>query len=178
MWLKQLRDFTDSVDDLSQVGDLFLVLPPDELHTRPLANLKESVARHVFDPRVRLMHELEQLLDNSLQELPVPLQEYRELSDHVHYITRHHRLVVFPSFAFAKRQQVFNHSNYEFLFGVFFQSTRNAANGSTQCREFLPAPFGLIHLGLQLVHYDVFSVFRVQDSQAPCRLFHIFIQGN
>lgn len=48
-----------------------------------LADLQECFARHVLDAWMGLMHELEQLVDNCLQKLPVVAQESRILADHI-----------------------------------------------------------------------------------------------
>ena len=71
-----------------------------------LRNLEERVARHVLDARVQLVHELEQLVHHRPEELPVGPKESRVLSDDVHDVGGHHRLVVFASLHLAKVQQV------------------------------------------------------------------------
>ena len=48
-----------------------------------MADLEEGLARHVLDTWVGLMHELKQLVDHSLQELPVIPQEAWILPDHI-----------------------------------------------------------------------------------------------
>ena len=51
---------------------------------------------------VRLVHELEELVDDCLQELPVRLEEPRVLADDIHDIRRDDGLVVLPALDFAK----------------------------------------------------------------------------
>ena len=55
----------------------------DKLALALVADLEEGLAGHVLDARVRLVHELEQLVDHRLQELPVVAQEPRVLPHHV-----------------------------------------------------------------------------------------------
>ena len=47
---------------------------------------------------VGLMHKLEQLVDDCLQEFPVCFEEAGVLPDNVHDIGRHDRLIIFPAF--------------------------------------------------------------------------------
>jgi hypothetical protein len=48
-----------------------------------VGDLEERVARHVLHARVRLVHELEELVDHGLQELPVGAQELGVLADDI-----------------------------------------------------------------------------------------------
>ena len=48
-----------------------------------MADLEEGLTRHVLDSRMRLMHELKQLVDHSLQKLPVIAQKAWVLPDHI-----------------------------------------------------------------------------------------------
>lgn len=58
-------------------------LHDDEFALALVADLEEGLAGHVLDARVRLVHELEQLVHDRLQELPVVAQEPRILSHHI-----------------------------------------------------------------------------------------------
>ena len=48
-----------------------------------LGNLDERIASHVLDTFMGLVHELKKLVDDSLQELPMRLQESGVLADDV-----------------------------------------------------------------------------------------------
>lgn len=50
---------------------------------------------------MRFVHELEQFVHNSLQKLPVRLQETRVLSDDIHDVRSDDRFVVLSSFDFT-----------------------------------------------------------------------------
>lgn len=67
------------------------------------------------------VHELEQFIDDSLEKLPVGAQKAGVLSDHVHYIGRYHRLVVFAALMLAHSQQICK----------FFRSSFSAASRKT-----------------------------------------------
>jgi hypothetical protein len=66
-----------------------------------------------------LVHELEELVDDRLQELPVRLQEPRVLSDNVHDVGRADSLVVFASLLFGQAEQVLDDGDQETLLGLF-----------------------------------------------------------
>lgn len=55
---------------------------------------------------VGLVHELEELVDNGLQELPVRLQKARILADDVHNVRRNNGFVVLPALDLAQAKQV------------------------------------------------------------------------
>lgn len=71
-----------------------------------LRYLEERIARHVLNPRVQLVHELEQFVHHGAKELPVRPEEARVLPDDVHDVGRHHRLVVLAPLHLAQVQQV------------------------------------------------------------------------
>lgn len=48
-----------------------------------VADFEEGLTRHVLDTRMSLMHELKELVHNSLQELPVIAQEAGILPHHI-----------------------------------------------------------------------------------------------
>lgn len=48
-----------------------------------VANLQESFTSHILHPRMRLMHELKQLIHDCLQELPVVAEESGILAHHI-----------------------------------------------------------------------------------------------
>ncbi len=86
-------------------GSVLSWLESDEVPTTLVGNLDECVASHVLYPFVSLVHKLEELVDNSLQKLPVCLQESWVLADNVHDITGNHSLVVFASLHLSKTKR-------------------------------------------------------------------------
>lgn len=65
-----------------------------------------------------LVHELEQLVDDRLEELPVRLEEPRVLADNVHDVGRDDGLVVLSSLDLAQAEQVLDHLDEEPLLGL------------------------------------------------------------
>ena len=59
-----------------------------------VGDLDERVTSHVLNTLMRLMHELEQFVHHSLQELPVCLQETRILTNNVHNVASDDSFVV------------------------------------------------------------------------------------
>ena len=78
----------------------------DKLSPALESNLDEGVAGHVLHPLVCLVHELEQLVDDGLQEPPVGPEEPRVLADNVHDVGGDDGLVVLPLLLFTQPQQV------------------------------------------------------------------------
>ena len=74
-------------------------------------DLDERVARHVLDSLVGLVHELEQLVNNSLQEPPVGPKESWVLTHDVHDVRGNDGLVVFPLLLFTKAQEILTLNN-------------------------------------------------------------------
>lgn len=62
-----------------------------------------------------LVHEFEQLVDNSFQELPMSLEEPRILADDIHDIRGYDSLVVFTPFDFAESEQILDDRDQESL---------------------------------------------------------------
>ena len=58
---------------------------------------------------VSLVHKLEELVDNSLEELPVRLEEPRILSDDVHDVTSDDSLVVLSALHLSQAKEILNH---------------------------------------------------------------------
>lgn len=82
---------------------------------------------------MRLMHELEKLIDNGLQELPMSLEETRVLSDNVHDVGCNDGLVVFASFNLTKSKEILDNRDKEALLGfLVFETTSASASGSYQ----------------------------------------------
>lgn len=55
------------------------------------------------------MHELEEFVNDSLEELPMSSEEARILANNIHDVGSNDRLVVLPSFHFTQSQQVFDY---------------------------------------------------------------------
>ena len=83
-----------------------------------LSDLDESIACHILNTFVRLVHEFKELVDHSFEELPVCFEEAWILSDNVHDIGRDDGLVVFAALNFAKTKQVLDDGDQESLLGV------------------------------------------------------------
>jgi hypothetical protein len=66
-----------------------------------LRDLEEGVARHVLHAGVHLVHELEELVDDRLEELPVRAQEAWILPDDVHDVGGDDGLVVLAALHLA-----------------------------------------------------------------------------
>lgn len=69
------------------------------------------------------MHELKQLVDDSLEKLPVGSEEARVLSHNVHDIGRYDGLVVLPSLLLTQAKQVLSAKHAQLI---------NAGHRSTQ----------------------------------------------
>ena len=115
--MSDVSDVSD-VSDMSDVSDVRDIERPrlahlqdDELATALLRNLEERVARHVLDSRVELVHELEELVDDRLQKLPVRAQEARVLADDVHDVGGDDGLVVLAALHLAQPWQAVNMSD-------------------------------------------------------------------
>lgn len=65
-----------------------------------------------------LVHKLEELVDDSLEEFPVCLEETRVLPDNVHDVGSTHRLVVLASFLLGQSQEVLDDRDQEPLLHV------------------------------------------------------------
>ena len=63
------------------------------------------------------VHELEQLVHNGFQKLPMGLEESWVLSDDVHDIGRNNSLVVLTTFHFDKPKQLFDNRYEEAFLG-------------------------------------------------------------
>mmetsp|Transcript_13038 Transcript_13038/g.37524 ORF Transcript_13038/g.37524 Transcript_13038/m.37524 type:complete len:393 (+) Transcript_13038:661-1839(+) len=105
----------DPPDNLLDEGHLLALLIRHELPLALLADLEEGVDGHLLHTRKVFVHELEQLEQHGLEELPVRSQEARVLANDVHDVARDYGLVLFSSLQLAQRQQVLNHRDQESL---------------------------------------------------------------
>jgi hypothetical protein len=81
---------------------------------------------------VGFVHEFEQLIDDRLEELPVGLEKARILSNNVHNVAGHNRLVVLSSLHLSQSEQVLNDGDKESLLGLFVHGQRDGANGPAE----------------------------------------------
>ena len=81
-----------------------------------LSDLDERVTSHVLNTFVCLVHELEELVDDGLEELPVCFEEAGILSNNVHDVGCDDSFVVFATFDFTQTQQILDDSNKEPFF--------------------------------------------------------------
>lgn len=65
-----------------------------------------------------LVHELKQLVDDSLQELPMGFEESRILTDNIHNIGSTDSLVVLASLHLSKTKEILDDSHKEALFSL------------------------------------------------------------
>ena len=85
---------------LTIISSSYLYL--DELPPALESNLNEGIAGHILHAFVCLVHELEQLVDDGLQEPPVGPEEPRVLADNVHDVGGDDGLVVLPLLLFTQ----------------------------------------------------------------------------
>lgn len=64
---------------------------------------------------MKLVHKLKQLINDSLEELPVRLEETRVLAHDIHDVTSNDSLVILASLHFTQPQQILDDSHQESL---------------------------------------------------------------
>ena len=124
-----------------------------------MSDLDERIAGHILHTLVRLVSKLEQLVDDSLEEFPMRLEETRILTDNVHDIrsavgsTRqsfvindedmdlHDSLVVLPTLHLRQTKQIFDNGNEESLLRFFVHRSRNRPDSPAERVEISPRPF-------------------------------------
>ncbi len=111
---------------------------------------------------MRLVHELEQLVNHCLEELPVRLQESRILADNVHNVTRHDSLVVLSTLHLGQAQKVLDHGYQESLLGLLVHGQRDGSDRPAQDVAVVPRPLRAVHLARQLLRHDVLRVDHVK----------------
>lgn len=158
--------------DLSHVAnnlfDEWLILTRLECHEMPSAlvgDLDESIAGHILDTLVRLVHELEKLVDHRFQELPVRLQESRVLAHDVHDIAGYHSLVVFATLLLRQAKKILDDGDQEPLFGFLIHGTGDGADRPAQGVAIRPGPLRPVYLLRELVNHDSLSVDHVQMGE-------------
>mmetsp|Transcript_17460 Transcript_17460/g.52463 ORF Transcript_17460/g.52463 Transcript_17460/m.52463 type:complete len:275 (+) Transcript_17460:1421-2245(+) len=152
---------------------VFLDLLHNELAPALVRNFQECVASHVLYTRMCLMHELEQLVDDRLQKLPMSTQELWILANHIHDVGCDHCLVVLAASHFAEIQQVTDHCHQKSILLLLLHAARNAPNCPAQGVEPIPGPLGgATHLLVQLFQHLHLSVLLVKVAQVHKCLTH------
>mmetsp|Transcript_18783 Transcript_18783/g.59888 ORF Transcript_18783/g.59888 Transcript_18783/m.59888 type:complete len:439 (-) Transcript_18783:909-2225(-) len=176
--LRQLRRDGRQVDeDEAQEHLRLAVLHAHKLGAALLADLEEGVARHVLHARVRLVHELEQLIHHRLEELPVRDQEARVLSHDVHDVGCDDSLVVLAARHLAHAQQVADESDQEALLVLLRHGAADGAHGPAQRVQRLPGPRAS-HLSAQLAQQDALHVVHVEVGEVHEDLAHLLVHGD
>lgn len=98
---------------------LFSRLVHHEVSSTFLGDLDESITGHVLDTLVGLVHKFEELVDNSLQEFPMCLEESGVLSDDVHDIGSNDGFVVLSAFDLTKPEQILDDGHQKAFLGFF-----------------------------------------------------------
>mmetsp|Transcript_91 Transcript_91/g.299 ORF Transcript_91/g.299 Transcript_91/m.299 type:complete len:538 (-) Transcript_91:749-2362(-) len=157
---------------------LLVVLPRHELALALLGDFQERVAGHVPDPRVQFVHELEELVHDGPEELPVRSEEPRVLADHVHDVRRDDGLVVFPTLVLTQVQEVLDDDDQEPLLLLLGHGTGDGADGPAQRVQAVRRPRRPVHLGRELVQHDRVRVVVVQVRQEDQGLPHGLVLGD
>jgi len=105
------------------VGGWFTLMFRDEHVLGKFGDLEESFRCHVLHTRVRLVHELDQLLNHRLKEGPMRTEEVRELTNHVHNISGHESFVFLSVCVFAQIQQLLDNRYDKLVFLVIFHTS-------------------------------------------------------
>jgi len=140
-------------------------LAKDKVSLALVGNLDESITSHVLDTLVGFVHEFEELIDDSLQELPMSLEEARVLADNVHDVTGDDSLVVLATLLFGQAEQIFDYGDEEALFRLLVHSTRNGSNGPAESIAIGPRPLGIVDLASQLFRHDLLRVNDVEMGE-------------
>mmetsp|Transcript_44080 Transcript_44080/g.103121 ORF Transcript_44080/g.103121 Transcript_44080/m.103121 type:complete len:669 (+) Transcript_44080:804-2810(+) len=149
-----------------------------ELAPALLRDLQEGVDRHVLHARMQLVHELEELVDHRLEELPVRAQKARVLAHYVHDVGGDDRFVVLASLHLAQPQQVLDHGDEESLLVLLRHGARDGAHRPAELVQIVPRPLRAVHLVLQLLEHDVLRVVVVEVRQVDQRLAHRLVHDD
>mmetsp|Transcript_9758 Transcript_9758/g.22379 ORF Transcript_9758/g.22379 Transcript_9758/m.22379 type:complete len:254 (-) Transcript_9758:605-1366(-) len=166
------RKFTQ---ELLQERLVLALLSANKLKPAPLRDLEEGLASHILHARMQLVHELEQLLDHSLEELPVCLEKPRVLPHHVHDVARNNCLVILATRDLAESKKLLDNSNQEVFLLIFFHGPTDGADSPAEGAQALLVPVGS-NLVVQLLNHDLLSVPEVQVSQEHQSLAHGLVQ--
>mmetsp|Transcript_45937 Transcript_45937/g.139255 ORF Transcript_45937/g.139255 Transcript_45937/m.139255 type:complete len:499 (-) Transcript_45937:491-1987(-) len=159
----------DVADHFLHKGALLPLLLHHEFPLALLADLKKRVHRHLLHSREGLVHELEQLEDHRLEELPMGPQEPRVLPDDVHDVAGDHGLVLLAALHLAQAQEVPNDGDQEPLLVALVHRAADGADGPAQAIQHRGRPVlgGALHqaLLLQPVQHNGLHVVGVQMRQ-------------
>lgn len=75
-----------------------------KVSTAFLSDLNESVTSHILYTLMGFVHELEEFVDNSFQELPMRLKESRILTDDIHNVGGNDSFVILSALDLTKSQ--------------------------------------------------------------------------
>ncbi|KAH3662578.1 hypothetical protein OGAPHI_005830 [Ogataea philodendri] len=176
--LKVRGSLLDVSDDFINERSRLTLLLNNKVTLALLSDLDKSVTCHILNSFVGFMHKFKQLIDNSLQELPVSFQESWVLSNNVHDVGCHNCLVILTPFHFGQRQQIFNNCNQESFLSLFVHRTRDRTDCPTQSVDIMPRPFRTIDLASKLGRHDCFCVIDIQVSKVNQNLSHRLVQLN
>mmetsp|Transcript_33911 Transcript_33911/g.66172 ORF Transcript_33911/g.66172 Transcript_33911/m.66172 type:complete len:302 (-) Transcript_33911:1363-2268(-) len=183
----QVRDCRPNVSDcgtahkkLIDEGALLLGLVLDKLVLAALADLEEGLTSHILHTRVRLVHELKQLVDHRLKELPVGAEEARVLTHDVHDVRCYNCLVVLAPRDLAQPEEVLDDVDKKALLVILTHGAGNRSDRPAQSRKPLPRPSlpprRGVHLQAQLLDHDILRLLMVQMRQVHQRLTHRLVK--
>lgn len=165
LWRQVACDLAHGSDNLVNEWLLLSWLKCDKVTLALAGDLDECIASHILDTLVRFVHELEELVDDSLEELPVGLQETWILADDVHDVGRDDSLVVLASLHLSQAKQVFDHGNQETLLGLLVHGHGDGTNSPAEGVAVGPRPFASVDLFGKLLRHDVLGVDDIQMRQ-------------
>mmetsp|Transcript_78298 Transcript_78298/g.173487 ORF Transcript_78298/g.173487 Transcript_78298/m.173487 type:complete len:304 (-) Transcript_78298:1123-2034(-) len=108
---------------------LLALLHDHKLPLALLADLQESVDRHLLDAREGFVHELEEFEDHRLQKLPMGPEEARVLANDVHDVAGHYSLVLLAPLHLAETEKILDHVDKEALLIRLVHGTANGSDG-------------------------------------------------
>ncbi|KAH3676811.1 hypothetical protein OGATHE_001301 [Ogataea polymorpha] len=117
--LKIRCGFLNVTNDLVNKWPRLSLLLNDKVPLTLLGDLDKRITSHILDTLVSFMHKLKELVDNSLQELPMCFQESWVLTNDVHDIRSDNSFVIFASLHFGQRKQILDNGDQESLFAFF-----------------------------------------------------------
>mmetsp|Transcript_45691 Transcript_45691/g.133032 ORF Transcript_45691/g.133032 Transcript_45691/m.133032 type:complete len:544 (-) Transcript_45691:1018-2649(-) len=160
-------------------------LHDDELLLALLANFQKGLDGHLLHARECLMHELEELEDHGLQELPMGPQEARILAHDVHNVARDHGLVLLAALHLAQGEQVLDHRNKERLLDGLVHRPADGTDGPAKpiqiCRRpLLCAVHAAVQQALlrQASQHDAFHVRSIKVGQVDEGFPHHLVQSD
>jgi len=124
---------------------------------------KESRFRLTF---MGLVHELEKLVDNGLEEFPMRLQETRVLPDDIHDVGGANGLVVLAALLFGETQKLLDHADQKSLLDLLACKTDSRIISYKSARGHFRALNPLIAPEIDpIAQHNVFRLF--QDHSLP-----------